>query len=169
MRHTNKVPRLAFAVLIKVVCLTVISSSCLAAKEIQLSKRITSAESLCLRELLREDHVYTTSVGEIDKLIGEASVARADLQGNRRRRAFIFVVEDIGYCGSAGCMLLIGERRPDGKCHLLAGANGAGGYVTVLRRRDHGYRRLYAPCELYFDGTQYQQVREECPNANVWR
>jgi hypothetical protein len=41
--------------------------------------------------------------------------------------------------------------------------------VTILDRRDHGYRRLYAPCELYFDGRQYQQAREECPNDDVRR
>jgi hypothetical protein len=37
----------------------------------------------------------------------------------------------------------------------------------VLPRRDHGYHRLYLPCEVRFDGEQYQQLRDECPNVNV--
>jgi hypothetical protein len=40
---------------------------------------------------------------------------------------------------------------------------------TVLRRLDHGYRRIYAPCEARFDGQQYQQLHEDCPNPDVPR
>jgi hypothetical protein len=38
---------------------------------------------------------------------------------------------------------------------------------SLVDQRDHGYRRIYAPCEARFDGHQYQQVRDECPNPDV--
>ena len=134
----------------------------------RLSKKLTADELRCLHELLVQDFVRYPAADDIKTLIVETSAARANLRGTGRR-AFIFVIEDIGYCGTAGCLMLIGERRPDGKCHILTAANADGGEVTVLARRDHGYRRLYAPCELYFDGRQYLQVREACPNAVVRR
>ncbi len=65
--------------------------------------------------------------------------------------------------------MLIGERRIDGKCHLLDEGNGSGGEVVVLKRRDHGYRRLLTPCKIYFDGKWYQQIHEECLNADIHR
>ena len=74
--------------------------------------------------------------------------------------------------------MLIGEVRKDGRCHEIYSGSGFheamadSGFkpgMTVLRRRNHGYRRLYTPCELRFDGHEYQQIHEECPNINVQR
>ena len=168
MRGTSNFTQSALVLLLSAAYLTLAETAGLAAEEVRLSKGVTAGQSRCLRELLHEHYIHYPAAGEVRKLIAEASVARASLRPNSEP-AFIFVIEDIGYCGSAGCWLLVGERRGDGKCHSLADANADGGEVTILDRRDHGYRRLFAPCELYFDGRQYQQVREECPNDDVRR
>lgn len=165
MYHTNKCKRIASALLVSNLSLFLLRPECIAAETIKLHKRITGQEMRCFQELFRERPLQY-SVGELSKFITETEGGRADLKGDGRYE-FIFVVHDIGYCGSAGCMMLIGERHHDGTCHLIADAGSDGGEVTVLGRRDHGYRRLYAPCELYFDGRQYQQVHEECPNVDV--
>lgn len=138
------------------------------AKTVRLSKELTGAELRCLHDLLARYFVRYPGADAIRNLIAESSAARTDLR-DAGEQAFIFVIRDIGYCGSAGCLMLIGERRFDRKCHILTAANSDGGEVIVLARRDHGYRRFYAPCEFYFDGRRYQQVREECPNMNVQR
>lgn len=64
---------------------------------------------------------------------------------------------------------MIGERRKDHRCHLLYVSDGSEHAIVALRRRDHGYRRLYTPCEARFDGKQYRQVHEECPTIDVQR
>ncbi len=93
-----------------------------------------------------------------------AEVAAAQLGG--RRTAFVFVFEADGWCGTAGCPLLIGELEHDGSCRLLYDGMGDKSF-TVLDQRDRGYHRIYAPCEARFDGREYQQVRDECPNPDV--
>jgi hypothetical protein len=162
----NNVRRSAVLALLLLACLFGASET--TAETVRLSKPLTGAESRCLNNLLAEHFVRYPALEGLGKLRTETSVARADLQGSGSR-AFIFVIESRGYCGSAGCLMLIGEQRRDGKCHVLTAANNDGREITVLRRRDHGYRRLYAPCELYFDGYQYLQVREECPTIDVQR
>jgi len=170
MRDTNRPSRRALLFLLGAAFLAVFSARCLAAEKVQLHKGLRAADSRCLRELFHQRFVDDLSASEINKFIAETVFGRVDLKGDGLRE-FIFLIHDIGYCGSAGCLMLIGERRQDGKCHLLDEGNGAGvgDTVVVLDRRDHGYRRLYAPCELYFDGRQYQQVREECPTIDVQR
>lgn len=99
-------------------------------------------------------------------MLNIAQVAAADLSDNGRPD-YIYLFEADGWCGTAGCPLLIGEMtRADGTCSLLYDGTGDKSF-TVLRRRDHGYRRIYAPCEARFDGQQYQQLRAECPNPDV--
>jgi hypothetical protein len=94
-----------------------------------------------------------------------ARVAHAKLNHNRSR-AFVYLFEDIGWCGSAGCALLIGEAHNNGLCHILY--DGYGWYsFTVLNTRDYGYRRLYLPCEARFDGRRYQQLNPDCPSAKI--
>ena len=97
--------------------------------------------------------------------MADAAVARADLKDNGTQD-YIFLIEGQGWCGSAGCPLLIGEMRSGGTCHLLYDDRG-GDYVTVLLQRDNGYRRLYTPSEARFDGRQYQQLNPECPTYQV--
>lgn len=149
-------------------CVASYGNSGAAAEKVHLSKTLAADELGCLNELLHQHYVRYPPADEIAQLIAKTRVGTVDLTGDGRRE-FIYLIEDFGYCGTAGCWLLIGERRRDRIYHIIASANGGGAEVTVLRRRDHGYRRLYAPCELYFDGRQYQQVREECPNVDVRR
>ena len=80
---------------------------------------------------------------------------------------YAYLFDNIGWCGSAGCALVIGETN-GGRCHLLY--DGYGWYTfTVLRLRDYGYRRLYLPCEARFDGRQYKQLHPACPTVDVQR
>ncbi len=104
---------------------------------------------------------------ERSELTATASVGRADLNGDGRKEYF-YLFDDIGWCGSIGCALLIGQRQSDGVCHLLF--SGSGWYTAeVLRPRDHRYHRLYLPCEARFDGKRYRQLHPECPTVAVQR
>lgn len=167
MPHTNNFIRLGVVLLVAVACTNFVTPGWAAADKVELRKRFTAVELRCFRELFHQ-RPLRYSPTEINKFRTETEVGRADLTGNGRY-SLIFVVHDVGYCGSAGCLMLIAQPRSDGKCHMLAEASSDGGEITVLNRRDYGYRRLYAPCELYFDGQQYQLVREECPNIDVPR
>jgi hypothetical protein len=84
----------------------------------------------------------------------------------REKLDYVYIFEADGWCRTAGCPLLIGEVQRDGTCRVLYDGMGDKTF-TVLRGRDHGYRRIYAPCEARFDGRQYQQLREDCPNPDV--
>ena len=95
-----------------------------------------------------------------------AQVATARLGDHRR--SYIFVFDAEWWCGTAGCPLLIGEVEQDGSCRLLYDDMGDETF-TVLRRRDHGYKRIYTPCEARFDGKQYRAVHEDCPSPAVPR
>jgi hypothetical protein len=133
------------------------------AKALRWSKLTTAKEKHCLIQLLRASHWAGAPSEEIQELVEAAVIAKANL--NPAKPSHIYLFDNIGWCGSAGCGLVIGEHGSEG-CHLLY--DGYGWYTArVLPQRDHGYHRLYLPCEVRFDGQQYQQLREECPNANV--
>jgi len=140
-----------------------------AAEEIRVNGVLSGDDAKCLSELLSAYYAYpgnhSTQIAELSR---SAKVGRTAL-GKRENKAYIFLFENIGWCGSAGCLLIVGERRRDRNCHLLYVSDGTEKAMETLRKRDHGYRRLYTPCEARFDGTQYQQVHEECPNAKVQR
>jgi hypothetical protein len=137
------------------------------AEEIRFRKSLTLAEHRCLTEILRTG--YWRIMPEFhQKMVQAAVVGRPDLKGNGQRQ-YIFVVTDFASCGTAGCSMLIGEMRRNGSCRAIYEGSGFDHAITVLRKRDRGYRRVYTPCELRFDGREYQQVREECPNINVQR
>jgi hypothetical protein len=95
-----------------------------------------------------------------------AQVAKARLNDKGFVDYIYVMVDGIDWCGTAGCQMLIGELRPNGTCRLLYDATGDRSF-TVLGARDHGYRRIYAPCEARFDGHRYQQLREDCPSLDV--
>ncbi|MGH7059884.1 MAG: hypothetical protein ACREFH_05815 [Stellaceae bacterium] len=135
------------------------------AKAFQFSKQLTPEQSACLKVVISISHwgYSPQSRAEMPDIAQVATVQLSD-----RRRAYVFVFEADGWCGTAGCPLLIGELRHDGICHLLYDGTGDTGF-TVLHRRDHGYRRIYAPCEARFDGRHYQQLHEECPSPGVPR
>jgi hypothetical protein len=129
-----------------------------------LSKKLTRDETGCLRELIAVSHEADVPSKERHQLAAVAKIGRAHLIGNGREDYF-YLFEDIGWCGSGGCLLMIGERQKDGACHLVY--EGAGDNITILRPRDNGYRRIYAPCELRFDGRQYRQVHPDCPTLDT--
>lgn len=138
-----------------------------AAEMVPLSKTLTVDDVRCATQLLSaryEGHLPT----EIPELLASARVGRAALRP-KHQKAYIFLFEHIGWCGTAGCWLIIGEKRSDRRCHLLYDSDGDEHAIEVLHKRDYGYRRVYTPCEARFDGRQYRQIREECPNANVHR
>ena len=140
------------------------------------SNSLTAAERHCLADMLRNDH-WRLSPQYHQEMVAAAVIARLKLKGYRKRQ-YIFAIDKPEYCGTAGCSILIGEAEKHGTCREIYSGSGDfqkltdSGFkpaMTVLRRRDHGYRRLYTPCELRFDGHQYQQLHDECPNINVQR
>src|SRR5439155_27294928 len=131
MRHTNKAGRRALASLLGVACVSLFGSGCLSAEKVKLHKGLTADEARCLGELFRERYVGDVSASELNSFITETVVGKADLKGDGRYQ-LIFLVHDIGYCGSAGCLMLIGEHRRDAKCHLLDEGKGASDTIVVL-------------------------------------
>jgi hypothetical protein len=167
MLHTNKIGRCALALLFGTICFPISSSVSLAAEQVKLHKGLTAHEARCLRKLFHR-RTIRDSESEINQFILETTVGRAHLR-NSGQRHYIFLVHNTGYCGSAGCLMLIGERRQDGRCRLLHEGTGASETMVVLNRRDHGYRRLYTPCEIRFNGHEYRQVRWQCPTLDIQR
>jgi len=101
-------------------------------------------------------------------MMATAIVATANLNRDDRK-AYFYFFDGPGWCGTIGCTMLIGEARSGGGCRLLYDGSGFNTAVEVLRARDHGYRRLYTPCETRFDGKQYQKLRAECCRIDVQR
>lgn len=124
-------------------------------------------ESACLADVIRASHWWTPTPQFADEMMRIAKVARARLNA-KERIAYLFLFEGDGWCGTAGCPMLIGERQDDGRCRLLYDGGGDE-KVTVLPMRDYGYRRLYLPCEVRFNGLHYRQIRPECPTVDVPR
>lgn len=138
----------------------VVGPQLLSAAEAKISRwshRLSDDQLACLRGILSQSHWSRDSQWEMPAI---AQVLTAQL--NDRRTAYVYVFEAIGWCGTAGCPLLIGELGPDGVCHLLYDA--VGDTFTALRHQDYGYRRILTPCEARFDGRQYQQLHKDCPS-----
>jgi hypothetical protein len=134
------------------------------AENLQWSKKLTGGEFRCFSQLFGESH-WKNEPGWEKAMAAEAKIAYANL-AHSRREAYVFLIEGPGWCGTAGCQLLIGEARDDGRCQLLYEGNGDD-EITILRRNDNGYRRLYTQCEIRFDGRQYQQIHPDCPTLDV--
>lgn len=146
-------------------CANLITTAAAGAEQLDWSRRLNAEETGCLFELMRASDWPDASASLLEKLIAEAVVSRTDLN-HGRREDYVYIIHDFGWCGSAGCKLLIGERRNDGVCHLLYDGHGDD-EITILRRNDNGYRRLYTQCEIRFDGRQYQQIHPDCPTLDV--
>ncbi|HZK91676.1 MAG TPA: hypothetical protein VFC56_16165 [Stellaceae bacterium] len=100
-------------------CLSFFALTCDAADKVNLSQDLTTDELRCLHELL--DQSYSRAPpdpGEISELVATAQVGRANLNPNRSE-AYIYLFSHPGWCGSAGCLLIIGEDRSDGRCRML--------------------------------------------------
>ncbi|MGC2081436.1 MAG: hypothetical protein WA728_36555 [Xanthobacteraceae bacterium] len=136
------------------------------AQMLSFSKKPNAEQMECLRQLLSRSS-WKDSPSLLSEMFSIAQVATAVLD-DKWNTDYVYIFEGFNWCGTAGCKLLIGELRRRGVCHLLYEAAGDTVF-TVLRRRDHGYRRLYTPCEARFDGHQYQQFHEDCPNVDVRR
>ncbi len=141
-----------------------LSVSTAAAQMPSFSNKLTPQQVGCLRELLHtSDWKYLPNAySEMMKI----AQVKTTVLNNSGRPDYVYLFEGDGWCGTAGCPLLIGEMQRHGMCRLLYDDMGDGSF-TVLRSRDHGYRRIWAPCEARFDGHHYQQLREDCPNLDV--
>ncbi len=160
---------LACTVIALIVSASPLLATKVAAEAIRLGDALSSYDVKCLSELLLAHYDYPGyHSAEIAELSRSAKVGRAALS-KRKHKAYIFLFENIGWCGSAGCLLIIGEKRKGGYCHLLYVSDGTKNAIEIRRRRDYGYRRLYTPCEARFNGSQYQQVHEDCPTLDIQR
>lgn len=142
-----------------------LSSSAAVAKALRFSKQLSAEQRTCLSTVIDDSH-WGYSAQSRAQMPAIAQVATTRLGDSRP--AYIYVFEAIGWCGTAGCPLLIGEVQRDGTCNLLYDDTGDASF-TVLRRRDYGYHRIYTPCEARFDGRRYKTVHEDCPNLDVRR
>jgi hypothetical protein len=146
-----------------------------AAEKLEFSPIHTAAEKQCLADLLPNSR-WRRSPEIHGEMMATAIAAKASLSVDRRT-AYFYVFEGPGWCGTIGCTLLIGEVRSGGRCRLLydgtgfayALRDGSEPIIELLRARDHGYRRLYTPCETRFDGRKYQKLRAECSRLDVQR
>jgi hypothetical protein len=133
------------------------------AQMLSFSEQLTFAQRVCVGHLLSASDWMPEDQAEMLS-IAQAATTRLSYA----KRAYVYVFEGRGWCGTAGCPLLIGEMGWDGMCRTLYDAFGDQTF-TVLPQRDNGYRRIYAPCEARFDGRQYQQIHEDCPSPRAWR
>jgi hypothetical protein len=164
----NRIRRIG---LVTVALLTVLYASGPAAAEqgkvIHYKKPLTVAAQRCLAEILEAgDWRFTPQLHE--DMMSVTMFARTKLNG-RTREHYIYVMNDFSFCGTAGCSMLIGEASPGGICHEIYSDAGSEVAITVLKQRDRGYRRLLTPCEVRFNGREYEKLHDECPNINVQR
>lgn len=134
------------------------------AAKLSLSMKLDGDETRCLNQLFLVSSYSRAPLKEQRQLTTVAKVGRADL-GSNGRSDYFYLFKDIGWCGSGGCLLMIAERQKAGVCRLLY--EGAGDNITILRPRDNGYHRIYAPCELRFDGRKYRDIHPACPSLGV--
>lgn len=153
------------AAILSLVIILIIHSSAFCAETIRYRKILTAPERSCLSQILRTGE-WRLSPDFHKSMILAAHVARIDLNGDHRKE-YIFIISEFASCGTAGCSMMIGQTDKRGVCREIYSGAGFEHATRVLAKRDHGYRRLYTPCEVRFNGRQYQQVREECPNAVV--
>jgi hypothetical protein len=132
-------------------------SSSADAKMSRWSNRLSGEQLRCLSGILSDSHWSRESQSEMPAIAQVLTTRLSD-----GRTAYVYVFEAIGWCGTAGCPLMIGEPAQDEVCRLLY--DGFGDIFIALRRQDHGYRRILTPCEARFDGRQYQQLHENCPS-----
>jgi hypothetical protein len=149
-----------------VVLVSVVSAPA-SAQKISFSHELASPARRCLSQLL-ENGRWRRSPQFHQEMQSVAVVAQTRLGMNDRVQYF-YIMDRSEFCGTAGCSMLIGEDQGNGSCRELFDGSGFTHAIAVLNARDHGYRRLYTPCELRFNGHQYQQLHEECPTLDVQR
>ena len=117
-------------------------------------------------EMLRDGH-WRRSPQFHQVMLATAAAARVDLKGNGPKHV-IFVMTDFSFCGTAGCSMLIGEERHNGTCHEVYDGSASPTRLLCCGNAIMA-TALYTPCELRFDGHEYQQIHEECPTIDVQR
>ncbi len=75
---------------------------------------MNTVQMTCLRQLLSVS--WTSQFHKEMMKIGQVATAVLSSKGEPD---YIYLFEADGWCGTAGCPLLIGELEPDGICHLL--------------------------------------------------
>jgi len=128
---------------------------------------LSQHEQRCLTDMLRNGH-WRHSPQFHETMQHLALVAQAHL-GTSGRTDYVYIMRDSEFCGTAGCSMLIGEAGQDGTCRELFDGSGFVHAIKLLHKRDHGYRRLYTPCELRFDGRENRQLHDACPTLDVPR
>jgi hypothetical protein len=145
--------------------LALLAFSAAEAKMLLFSERLTPTQAVCLRQLFSAGYWKDSPDLQAQMpSIAQAATTRLSDVG----KAYIYIFKGRGWCGTAGCPMVIGEMGRDGICRILYDAFGDTTF-TVLPRRDNGYRRIYASCEARFDGHQYQQLNGDCPSPKAWR
>ena len=136
-----------------------------AAENLPFRRTLATDEKECLAELIHASDWWKYTSQFADEMMRIAKVARSNLRG-KGEPAYLYLFDDGGWCGTAGCPILIGKRQGSGECLLLYDGNAAD-KIIVRRARDHGYQRLDLPCEIRFDGRHYQQLHPACPTDDV--
>lgn len=154
-----------FISVLAIIGLSPLVANMAAAKRLNWSIKLGTDEVRCFDQIYPASQ-WNNSHSE-EKMLADAKVASGYLNRNGRR-SYFFLIEGERWCGTAGCKLLIGEVEQAGICRLLYDDDGSDN-IDILQRRDHGYRRLYTPCEARFDGQQYQQLHPECPTVDIQR
>src|ERR1700680_2018897 len=88
-----------------------------AAEKLAFRNNLETPERQCLAELIHASDWWKYTPQFADEMIRIAKVARTNLDGTDRT-AYLYLFEDGGWCGTAGCPMLIGERQSDGRCLL---------------------------------------------------
>lgn len=159
MRHFSRTLLIVF-------CTSICFPSDGRAERVRFSKMLNADEIRCFHQLFEASHWNILPRWE-NEMLSVAKVARVDLDDDRRKE-YVYLIEGNGWCGSAGCKVLIGQSDTASVCRLLYDNDGSENFL-VLQQRDHGYRRLYTPCEARFDGHRYLQLHPQCPTVGVRR
>lgn len=136
------------------------------AEKLGYSKALDAGERQCLNDIIQTSS-WKYSREFWREMMQIAEVAKTHLESGSHMDYFLLFEGD-GWCGTGGCPLLIGETGKGNGCRLLYDDSGFNN-MSVLKTRDHGYRRLYTPCEARFDGRHYRQLHAACPSVDVQR
>src|SRR6266851_8164235 len=102
----------------RLIALTVlVAATPASATEILYRQDLTASAQRCLAQLL-ESGEWKYLPQDHRKMMSIAVVAEAYLDGPTRRH-YIYVMHDSGFCGTAGCSMLIGEGSKDGSCREI--------------------------------------------------
>src|SRR5207248_1150659 len=82
-------------------------------EELLFKKKLSPQQARCLGALLDTAWKYSPEDHAEMKQIAQVATARLDGHG---RKHYVYLFEGSGWCGSAGCSMMIGEVEGDGGC-----------------------------------------------------